>query len=155
MTRPSVCATPSAPCEATMTDQGQSHARLVELSEFLDTKGSLVVAQVSEQLPFVAQRIFVISGVPEGEPRGIHAHRSCQQFLICVSGSVKAMVDDGDRREVVTLDRPSVGLHMPALTWGTQYDYSPDAVLVVLASHPYDAADYVHDYDEFLALVNG
>jgi dTDP-4-dehydrorhamnose 3,5-epimerase-like enzyme len=121
----------------------------VELSEFLDAKGSLVVAQLGAQLPFV-----VISGVPEGEPRGIHAHRECQQFLVCVSGSVKAMVDDGDRRQVISLDRPSVGLHMPALTWGTQYDYSPDAVLVVLASHVYDANDYIHEYDEFLALVS-
>jgi hypothetical protein len=63
------------------------------------------------------------------------------------------MVDNGDVRQVVTLDRPSLGLHMPPLTWGAQYDYSDDAVLVVLASHAYDAADYIHDYDEFVAAV--
>jgi len=95
----------------------------------------------------------VISGVPEGEPRGIHAHKQCHQFLVCVRGSVKAMVDDGEVREVVTLDRPSLGLHMPPLTWGAQYDYSDDAVLVVLASHQYDAEDYIHDYDEFVEKV--
>ena len=64
------------------------------------------------------------------------------------------MVDDGSRREVVTLDRPSLGLYMPPLTWGAQYDYSPDAVLIVLASHPYDADDYIHEYEEFLALAS-
>ncbi len=128
-------------------------AGLVELKAVVDAKGSLVVAEIADQLPFSAARVFVISGVPEGEPRGIHAHRRCEQFLICVNGSVKAMVDDGDRRRVLTLDRPSLGLYMPALTWGTQYDYSPDAVLVVLASHPYDAGDYIHDYDEFVALA--
>jgi hypothetical protein len=64
------------------------------------------------------------------------------------------MVDNGDARQVVTLDRPSLGLHMPPLTWGAQYDYSDDAVLVVLASHPYDADDYIHDYDEFVSVVN-
>ncbi len=130
-------------------------AGLVELREVVDARGSLIVAEVRSQLPFAAERIFIISGVPEGEPRGIHAHRECQQFLICVNGSAKAMFDDGDRRRVVTLNRASQGLYMPAMTWGTQYDYSPDAVLVVLASHPYDAGDYIHDYDEFLALKEG
>lgn len=125
----------------------------MELQEVVDSRGSLVVAEVEAQLPFRAARIFVVSDVPEGEPRGIHAHKVCEQFLICVRGSVKAMVDDGDRRRVVALDRTSMGLYMPALTWGTQYDYSDDAVLVVLASHPYDAADYIHNYDEFLAAV--
>lgn len=126
---------------------------LVELPDISGARGSLVVAELGAHLPFVVQRVFVISAVPEGKPRGIHAHRECQQFLICVSGSVKAMVDDGDRRSVVTLDRSSLGLYMPELTWGTQYDYSPDAVLLVLASLPYDAEDYVHDYNEFLSLV--
>ena len=132
----------------------RAKSHVVELKGFADAKGSLVVAEVAAQLPFTAARIFIISGVPEGEPRGIHAHRACGQFLVCVSGSVKAMVDDGSRREVVTLDRPSLGLYMPPLTWGAQYDYSPDAVLIVLASHPYDADDYIHEYEEFLALAS-
>jgi UDP-2-acetamido-3-amino-2,3-dideoxy-glucuronate N-acetyltransferase len=130
-------------------------AGVVDLVEILDAKGSLIVGEFAAQLPFVVRRMFIISGVPEGEPRGIHAHRVCEQFLVCVQGSVKAMVDDGHRREVVTLDRASTGLYMPALTWGTQYDYSADAVLVVLASHPYDADDYIHDYDEFFSAAGG
>jgi UDP-2-acetamido-3-amino-2,3-dideoxy-glucuronate N-acetyltransferase len=128
--------------------------RLVGLTQFLDVTGNLVIAEISGQLPFVATRVFVISGVPEGQPRGIHAHRVCAQFLICVSGSVRAMVDNGDRREVLLLDSPAQGLFMPPMTWGTQYDYSPDAVLLVLASHIYDADDYIHDYDEFLRLTS-
>jgi dTDP-4-dehydrorhamnose 3,5-epimerase-like enzyme len=137
-----------------MSDGSASIARLINLQEHVDQRGQLVVTEVGKTLPFEAARMFVISGVPEGEPRGIHAHRQCHQFLICVSGSVKAMVDDGESRQVVVLDRPSVGLHMPPLTWGAQYDYSDDAVLVVLASHPYDADDYIHDYDEFVSAVN-
>ena len=143
-----------ASSDETGTTAGQS-AHLIELAQHVDDKGLLVVAEFEKQLPFEVRRMFVIAGVPEGEPRGIHAHRECHQFLVCVSGSVRAMVDDGQRREVVVLDRPSLGLHMPPLTWGTQYDYSDDAVLVVLASHTYDAADYVHDYAEFLALIGG
>jgi dTDP-4-dehydrorhamnose 3,5-epimerase-like enzyme len=137
-----------------MSDGSASIARLISLQEHVDQRGQLVVTEVGKTLPFEAARMFVISGVPEGEPRGIHAHRQCHQFLICVSGSVKAMVDDGESRQVVVLDRPSLGLHMPPLTWGAQYNYSDDAVLVVLASHPYDADDYIHDYDEFVSAVN-
>jgi hypothetical protein len=112
------------------------------------------VGELDEHLPFVVERFFFISNVPQGEPRGIHAHKECHQFLVCVAGSLKAMLDDGDTRTVVTLDRPNLGLHMPPLTWGAQYDYSSDAVLLVLASHPYEADDYIHDYDEFLSIVS-
>jgi len=127
---------------------------LVELSRFEDHRGNLIVGELDEHLPFVVERFFFISNVPQGEPRGIHAHKECHQFLVCVAGSLKAMLDDGDTRTVVTLDRPNLGLHMPPLTWGAQYDYSSDAVLLVLASHPYEADDYIHDYDEFLSIVS-
>lgn len=107
------------------------------------------MGELNKQIPFPVQRFFFVSRVPEGEPRGIHAHKQCHQFLVCVAGSVKAMVDDGEKRAVVRLDRPTLALHMPPMTWGAQYDYSEDAVLLVLASHVYDANDYIHDYDEF------
>ena len=131
-----------------------SFPRIIELSGFDDHRGSLVVGELNKQLPFSVERFFFVSHVPEGEPRGIHAHKECHQFLVCVAGSVKAMVDDGETRTVVVLDRSTLGLHMPPLTWGAQYDYSPDAVLLVLASHPYDADDYIHDYDEFITYVS-
>jgi UDP-2-acetamido-3-amino-2,3-dideoxy-glucuronate N-acetyltransferase len=122
---------------------------MVQLSEIIDARGSLIVGEVGRQLPFKVRRFFVVSGVPQGEPRGIHAHKECHQFLVCVAGSVKAMVDDGKNRHVVELNSPSMGLHMAPLTWGCQYDYSADAVLLVLASHAYDATDYIHEYSEF------
>jgi len=128
-------------------------ARLVDLTLIGGDQGSLVVGERPAQLPFAAERIFTLFAIPEGEVRGIHAHRECEQFLICLSGSVAAVVDDGNARAEVLLDRPSLGLYMPALTWGTQYRYSADAILLVLASHPYDADDYIHDYDEFVSLV--
>ncbi|MFP5369602.1 MAG: WxcM-like domain-containing protein, partial [Actinomycetes bacterium] len=80
-------------------------------------------------------------------------HRECHQVLVCVQGSVSALVDDGSGRQEFVLDRPDVGLHMEPMIWGTQYRYTADAVLLVLASHPYDAADYIRDHDEFLAEV--
>ena len=135
---------------------GSSHLsqpQLIELAGFNDQRGNLIVGEINKQLPFSAQRFFFVSNVPEGEPRGIHAHKKCHQFLVCVAGSVKAMVDNGETRQVISLDRPNLGLHMPPMTWGAQYDYSEDAVLLVLASRVYEADDYVHEYDEFLKFV--
>lgn len=127
--------------------------RLIELALITGGNGSLVVGELPAQLPFAAERIFTLYGIPEGEVRGIHAHRVCEQFLICLNGSVTAVVDDGSTRAEVLLDRPSLGLYMPAMTWGTQYQYSSDAILLVLASHAYDADDYIHDYAEFRRLT--
>jgi dTDP-4-dehydrorhamnose 3,5-epimerase-like enzyme len=123
---------------------------LIDLARFTDDRGLLIVG---DHLPFAARRIFTVQGVPAGSDRGIHAHRACEQLLVCLQGSVQAMVDDGVTRQVVLLDDPAVGLYMPALTWGTQQDYSPDAVLLVLASDPYDVTDYIDDYAEFRALA--
>ena len=127
-------------------------ASLVQLTLIAGENGSLVVGERPSQLPFTVERIFTLFDIPEGEVRGTHAHRHCEQFLICQRGSVTAVVDDGEHRAEVVLDRPDVGLYMPALTWGTQYRYSRDAVLLVLASDPYDADDYIHDYEEFKGL---
>ncbi|MDP3209359.1 MAG: FdtA/QdtA family cupin domain-containing protein, partial [Rhodoglobus sp.] len=137
-----------------MSDLSTVHGvRLIELALITGENGSLIVGERPTHLPFATERIFTLLGIPDGEVRGTHAHRECEQFLICMRGSVTAIVDDGEHRAETVLDRPTVGLFMPALTWGTQDRYSSDAMLLVLASHPYDADDYIHDYDEFVALV--
>lgn len=136
-----------------MPSNNKASKLTTSLPGFSDHRGNLTVGQTPDGLPFQVERFFVVSNVPPGEPRGIHAHRKCHQYLVCVSGSVKAMFDDGTSREVVNLDQPNLGLHMPPLTWGAQYDFSSDAVLLVLASDRYDEGDYIHDYNEFLRLV--
>ena len=122
---------------------------IVHLRKATDLRGSLVVAELGSDLPFVPQRFFVVYDVPSLDVRGEHAHRRCEQFLICIKGSVKAVVDDGTSREEFLLDSADVGLYMPAMTWGTQYAYSSDAVLAVFASLPYDSADYIRTYEAF------
>ncbi|MCO7218756.1 FdtA/QdtA family cupin domain-containing protein [Klenkia sp. PcliD-1-E] len=119
-----------------------------------DLRGSLVAANFGSDLPFVPQRFFTVFGVPSTDVRGAHAHRECHQLLVCVQGSVNAVVDDGRQRQEFVLDRPETGLHMAPMIWGTQYRYTADAVLLVLASHPYDADDYIRDHDQFLAEVD-
>ncbi|HEY5975461.1 MAG TPA: WxcM-like domain-containing protein [Geobacteraceae bacterium] len=118
-----------------------------------DLRGSLSFGEYDQHLPFIPKRYFLVYDVPSSEVRGEHAHRDLHQFLICIKGSCSVVVDDGHRREEVRLDKPSLGLHIPPMVWATQYKYTSDAVLLVLASATYEAADYIRDYDEFLRLV--
>ncbi|MEP6482199.1 MAG: WxcM-like domain-containing protein [Rhodoglobus sp.] len=129
-------------------------ARLMRLTTAVDMRGSLVALEFGDRFPFAPQRFFFVYGVPSRDVRGEHAHRECHQFLVCVNGSVKAVTDDGASRVEHQLDDPSVGLYMPPLTWGTQYAYSSDAILVVFASHSYDPDDYIRDYSAFRAEID-
>ena len=110
-------------------------------------------AVVTRSVPFPARRYFMVFDVPSVETRGEHAHHACHQFLVCVRGQLSVVADDGMNREEFVLDRPDLGLHLPPRVWGIQYKYSADAVLLVFASHYYDADDYIRDYDQFLDLV--
>jgi len=120
-------------------------------AEFSDLRGSLTAREFPyDTVPFVPRRSFLVYNVPNQEVRGEHAHRVCHQFMVCVSGSMSVAVDDGERRAEVTLDAPTLGLYIPALVWASQFRHSADSVLLVLASHPYDASDYIRDYELFL-----
>jgi acetyltransferase-like isoleucine patch superfamily enzyme/dTDP-4-dehydrorhamnose 3,5-epimerase-like enzyme len=125
------------------------------LPRFVDIRGSLVVGEYSKHIPFVPQRFFIVYDVPSRETRGEHAHRECEQFLVCIRGSCAVVADDGRNRQEFTLDSPGVGVYLPPMTWGIQYRYSPDAALLVFASHHYDPDDYIRDYDEFRQLGEG
>ncbi len=127
-------------------------ARLIKLTQAVDMRGSLIAVEFGGDLPFAPSRYFSVYDVPSAEVRGEHAHRVCHQLLVCVHGSLVVLIDDGLRRDEVVLDHPGVALYIPPMVWGSQFGYSPDAVLTVLASHPYDAADYVRDYEEFRDL---
>ena len=125
----------------------------VDLPHIADIRGSLTVGEFQRAIPFEAKRYFIVFDVPSVETRGQHAHRECHQFLICVRGKVSVVADDGVNREEFLLGRPNVGLYLPPMVWGIQYKYSADAVLLVFASHYYDAADYIRDYEEFFRLA--
>ena len=123
------------------------------LTDVADLRGNLVAGEIGEFLPFEVKRFFVVHGVSSRQIRGQHAHRKCHQFLVCVRGSCRVIADDGKHRQEFLLDTPARGVYLPPKTWGVQYDYSNDASLLVLASHAYDPADYVRDYDQFLRSV--
>jgi len=123
------------------------------LKEVRDLRGNLSVGEFHKDIPFAPARYFIVYGVPNSKIRGEHAHRQCHQYMVCVGGSLAVIVDDGRFREEILLDSPATGLHVPPMVWGIQYKYSPNAVLLVFASHPYDPAEYIRSYDEFLALA--
>lgn len=127
---------------------------LIDLPKITDIRGDLTFGEYDKHLPFIPKRYFVIAGVPTKEVRGEHAHKMTHQFLICLQGSLHVVVDNGSLQDELILDSSNVGLYLPPLIWGIQYQYSDDAVLLVLASEGYDAEDYIRDYGEFLKFKN-
>jgi UDP-2-acetamido-3-amino-2,3-dideoxy-glucuronate N-acetyltransferase len=126
---------------------------LYELPYIEDMRGNLSVGEFNRSIPFSPQRYFLVFDVPSREIRGEHAHRTCHQFLVCVKGSCTVVADDGKHRREFLLNRPNLGVYLPAMTWGVQYKYSSDAVMLVFASEYYDPNDYIRDYSVFEALV--
>ena len=132
-----------------------SGAVLYDIPYFADDRGAINILEIARDLPFGCQRIFYTYTVPEGSVRGEHAHKACEQFLISIRGKVSVLVDDGEHRDEFMLDSLSKGLWLPAGCWGEQFGHSPDSILLVLASLPYDNADYIRSYEDFLKWKKG
>ncbi|HSN17911.1 MAG TPA: FdtA/QdtA family cupin domain-containing protein [Gammaproteobacteria bacterium] len=132
---------------------GVGDVTLWPMRHVLDKRGNLIPVEFEQDLPFVPRRQFLIHGVEDDRIRGEHAHQVCHQFLFAVVGSLSVIVDDGIKACEVELADAAFGLYMPPYTWGVQYRFTPHTMLSVYASHPYDAAEYIRDYDDFLAQV--
>lgn len=118
-----------------------------------DERGQLVAIEENREVPFKIKRIYYMYDTTEDVIRGKHAHKSLQQILICVHGSCKIRLDDGYETKIVVLDNPKEGLLVSSVMWREMFDFSSDAVLMVLASELYDESDYIRDYNEFLKFV--
>jgi UDP-2-acetamido-3-amino-2,3-dideoxy-glucuronate N-acetyltransferase len=128
--------------------------QIIDLPTFSDLRGTLCAAEFPKDLPFIPRRCFLIYDVPNSELRGEHSHKLCHQLLICVHGTGHAIVDDGHECVELVLNSKNRALYMPPMTWGVQYKYSEDAILLVLASHAYDPEDYIRDYSEYLGALS-
>ena len=126
--------------------------QLVELPKITDLRGNLTFAESDRHVPFPIRRVFYLYDVPTGASRGAHAHREQHQFLVCLSGSFDVMLDDGGRQNLVHLNRPWKGLHIPPMIWAAEVNFDPGTVCLVLASDLYREPDYIREYDEFRAL---
>ncbi len=126
-----------------------SGCRFLEFPRTRERSGALTALESFKDLPFEINRVFYLYDIPGGENRGGHAHRLCHQLLIAASGAFDAKIDDGDRSQVIRLDRPYCGVYVPPGIWAEELNFSSGSICLVLASHAYDESDYIRDYSEF------
>lgn len=126
---------------------------LLSLEKNHEPEGNLTYVYNKVHIPFEVKRVFYSYDIPGGESRGAHAHKECHQLLIAASGSFEVVLDDGVNRRTVLLNRPFYGLHVPPGIWAEEQGFSSGSICLVLASHPYEDADYIRDYDEYLKFV--
>lgn len=118
-----------------------------------DERGQLIAIEELKDIPFHIKRVYYMYDTGVKVRRGFHAHKSLEQILICIHGSCKVLLDDGTEKEIVVLDKPYEGIYISNNIWREMYDFSEDAVLMVLASRYYDEKDYIRDYEEFLKAL--
>ncbi|MNT21319.1 TDP-4-oxo-6-deoxy-alpha-D-glucose-3,4-oxoisomerase [compost metagenome] len=123
---------------------------LIQLRKIKNRSGNITAVENGDDIPFDVKRVFYLYDIPGGESRGAHAHKECHQFLIAASGSYEVLLDDGKVKRQVLLNRPDIGLHIPPGIWASEVNFSSGSVCLVLASHTYNEADYIRDYDVFL-----
>jgi dTDP-4-dehydrorhamnose 3,5-epimerase-like enzyme len=119
-----------------------------------DERGMLVALEEFNDIPFEIKRVYYMYDTKENVRRGFHAHKNLEQILICIHGSCKVLLDNGREKKIVSLEKPYEGLYVSGNMWREMYDFSADAVLMVLASDVYNEEDYIRDYDEFLKYVS-
>ncbi|SEM88837.1 transferase hexapeptide (six repeat-containing protein) [Paenisporosarcina quisquiliarum] len=119
-----------------------------------DERGSLISLEAGKNIPFEIKRVYYIYGVDPNLPRGFHAHKELQQVLVCISGSCRVVLDNGQTRKEYILDKPEKGLIVGNMIWREMHDFSEDCILMVLANNYYDEQDYLRNYEEFLKDVN-
>lgn len=123
------------------------------LKTFTDNRGSLTIAEEGIDVPFKIERVYWIHGVPQGQERGKHSNKVSWEYVVAVNGSVEITLENKDGRQTYLLDSKDKGLIIPPDTWDEIRNFSPDAVLLVLASHKYDESAYIHSYEEFLKHI--
>ena len=121
----------------------------MKFKDFGGEVGHLSAIEGKRDIPFEIKRVYYITGVPSDARRGFHSHKKLHQVLLCLNGSVKIEVTNGDEIEIIVLDNPSEGLYIGPMIWREMYDFTPGSVLMVLASEYYDEQDYERNFDSY------
>lgn len=127
--------------------------RIIEIPRFTDERGSLSVVESGQLVPFEIRRVYYLYDIPAGQVRAAHGHRQLEQFMVALSGGFEVQLDDGFERRSVRLDRPDRGLYIAPGMWRDLNGFSGGAVCMVLASMHYTEADYLRNYDDFVAYA--
>lgn len=134
-------------------DDNLSLINIIEFPPLGDDRGSLVALEAQKSIPFDVKRVYYIFGTQPGVSRGFHAHRALQQVAVCVTGKCRMILDNGTQKQEVWLDSPTKGVLIGDLVWREMHDFSPDCVLLVLASEHYDETDYIRNYEDFKRVL--
>lgn len=126
---------------------------IINFADLGDERGKLVVIEGAQSIPFRIERVFYIYDSDSTVIRGQHANRESEFVLVNVSGTSKVRITDGTEEIIVELNKPMTGVYIPKMIWKDMYDFSPDSVLLVLASTHYDATEYIRDYGEYLEIL--
>jgi hypothetical protein len=126
---------------------------IFELPKVQNRAGNITSVHNNVEIPFATKRIFYLYDIPGGESRGAHAHKECHQFLIAASGSFEVLLDDGNTKRIVQLNRPNIGLHIPSGIWASEINFSSGSICLVLASHGYNEQDYIRSYEDYLKYI--
>lgn len=124
--------------------------QVIDLPKIQDPRGNLTFIESGSQIPFDIQRVYYIYDVPGGSERAGHAHRELHQFMIAISGSFDAVLDDGKERKRIHLSRSHYGLYICPMIWRELDNFSSNSVCMVIASDKYKESDYFRDYAEFM-----
>ena len=125
--------------------------KLIDFVDRGDERGNLVVIEgEGMDIPFDIKRVFYIYGSDDTVVRGQHANRETEFLLVNVAGTSKVRVDNGHESAIIELNKPRMGLYIPAMLWKDMYDFSADSILLVLASRHYDVHEYIRNYDDYL-----
>lgn len=128
--------------------------KFLDITSKGDERGQLVALEYENDIPFKIKRVYYLTGTKQGVPRGFHAHKELLQVAVCVSGRCLMKLDDGVNKEEVWLDAPDKAIIIDRMIWHEMHDFSPDCVLLVLASDIYDESDYLREYSVFKNLIN-
>ncbi len=128
-------------------------SRIINLPKIQDPRGNLTFVEGNHHIPFEISRVFYLYDVPGGESRAGHALKTCHQFVIAASGSFDVVLMDGISEIRFHLCRSYYGLYIPPLVWRVLDNFSSGSVCLALASAPYEAEDYIRDFDEYLIAV--
>ena len=126
--------------------------KIVELPKIADPRGNLSFFESENQIPFKIKRTYWIYDVPGGEVRGSHAFKRSHEFIVSLSGSFDVVLHDGNKEQIIQLNRSYYGVYVPNMIWRTLNNFSTNAVALVVSSTPYDENDYIRDFTEFKSL---
>jgi dTDP-4-dehydrorhamnose 3,5-epimerase-like enzyme len=137
-----------------MKDKKSELVQWIEFPSLGDDRGSLVALEGKKTIPFDIKRVYYIFGTQPGVSRGFHAHKALKQVAVCITGKCRMLLANGTEEAEVWLDDPARGIAIEEMVWHEMHDFSPDCVLLVMASENYDESDYIRSYEDFIRLTS-